>query len=149
MEERKMALGMLNFSGSGGANTYGLLSALTQGREFDLDRPTSYRTYDTAQNRNERGQFASGRHEIEGTRRISETGDLNKKTARAAVDSTAIANARYDPSDDSLNIAYTSNPGKEYKFQAGGPEGVSEWLNAPSKGRITQEWRSTHRYPGY
>jgi hypothetical protein len=64
------------------------------------------------------------------------------------VQSTAIENARYDPEDDSLNITYKGGD-KEYKFRAGGRDGVREWINAPSKGRITQEWRETHRYPGY
>lgn len=64
------------------------------------------------------------------------------------VDSTAIASARYDPSDDSLNITYTTGP-KEYKFKAGGKEGIDEWVKAPSKGRITQAWKQSHRMPGY
>lgn len=64
------------------------------------------------------------------------------------VDSTAIQGARFDPSDNSLNITYRSNPGKEYKFSATEDE-AAEWLTAPSKGRLTQEWRSTHRYPGF
>ena len=65
------------------------------------------------------------------------------------VSSTAIASARYEPEDDSLNIAYTSNPSKEYAYKAGGQKGLSEWVNAPSKGRITNEWKTTHRMPGY
>lgn len=64
------------------------------------------------------------------------------------VDSTAIESARYEPSDDSLNITYKGG-GKEYKFKANGSNGLEEWVHAPSKGRITQEWRYTHRYPGY
>lgn len=64
------------------------------------------------------------------------------------VDSTAIQSARYEPSDDSLNITYKGG-GKEYKFKADGSKGLEEWVKAPSKGRITQEWRTTHRYPGY
>ena len=47
-----------------------------------------------------------------------------------------------------MNITYKGGD-KEYKFRAGGRDGVREWINAPSKGRITQEWRTTHRYPGY
>lgn len=65
-----------------------------------------------------------------------------------AVDSTAIESARFDPSDNSLNITYRNGNGKEYKFAADSND-AAEWLDAPSKGRITQEWRSTHRYPGY
>ena len=64
------------------------------------------------------------------------------------VDSTAIQSARYDPYDDSLNITY-KNGNKEYKFKADESDGLEEWIDAPSKGRITQEWRYTHRYPGY
>ena len=63
------------------------------------------------------------------------------------VDSTAIQSARFDPSDNSLNIVYRGG-GKEYKFKADGND-AADWLNAPSKGRLTQEWRDTHRYPGY
>lgn len=63
------------------------------------------------------------------------------------VDSTAIQSARFDPSDNSLNITYRGG-GKEYKFQADGKD-AAEWLKAPSKGRLTQEWRDTHHYPGY
>ena len=62
-------------------------------------------------------------------------------------DSTAIQSARFDPSDNSLNIVYRGG-GKEYKFAADGKD-ASDWLQAPSKGRLTQEWRTTHRYPGY
>jgi hypothetical protein len=62
------------------------------------------------------------------------------------VNSTAIQSARYDPSDNSLNITY-KNGVKEYKFDA--KDDLQEWVDAPSKGQITQEWRKTHRYPGY
>lgn len=51
------------------------------------------------------------------------------------VDSTAIQSARYDPYDDSLDITY-KNGNKEYKFKADGSDGL-------------EEWRYTHRYPGY
>ena len=64
-----------------------------------------------------------------------------------SVDSTAIQSARFDPSDNSLNIVYRGG-GKEYKFAANADE-AAEWLKAPSKGRLTQEWRDTHHYPGY
>ena len=63
------------------------------------------------------------------------------------VESTAIESARYDPSDDSLNITYKGGD-KEYKFKAT-PDDVKEWMSAPSKGQITNEWKTTHRYPGY
>ena len=63
------------------------------------------------------------------------------------VSSTAIASARYDSNDNSLNIAYTSNPNKEYKFDA--KDDLQQWMSASSKGRITNQWRKTHRMPGY
>lgn len=64
-----------------------------------------------------------------------------------SVDSTAIQSARFDPTDNSLNIVYKGG-GKEYKFAADGND-AAEWLKAPSKGRLTNEWKYTHRYPGY
>ena len=57
------------------------------------------------------------------------------------VSSTAIQSARYDPSDNTLNIVYQGSS-KEYKFDA--KNDLQDWVNAPSKGRITQEWRQTH-----
>ena len=63
------------------------------------------------------------------------------------VDSSAIQSARFDPSDNSLNITYRGGD-KEYKFAADGNE-AAKWLQSPSKGRTTQQWRSTHRWPGY
>lgn len=80
----------------------------------------------------------------------SRYGLLNGKLAikDIPVQSTAIAKARYNPFDDSLNITYTSGD-KEYKYKAGGEYGLKEWIDAPSKGRITNEWRATHRYPDY
>lgn len=80
---------------------------------------------------------------------IGITYDPSKEAAENfAVDSTAIQSARYDPSDNSLNIVYRNGNGKEYKFSAT-PDEAQEWLDAPSKGRITQVWRDTNRYPGY
>ena len=71
----------------------------------------------------------------------------NQITSKSVpVSSTAIDSARYDPSDNSLNITYKGG-GKEYKFDA--KNDLQDWVNAPSKGRITQEWRATHRMPGY
>lgn len=63
------------------------------------------------------------------------------------VDSTAIQSARFDPSDNSLNVVYRGG-NQEYKFEADAQD-AADWLQAPSKGRLTQEWRYTHRYPGY
>lgn len=63
------------------------------------------------------------------------------------VDSTAIQSARFDPTDNSLNITYRDG-NKEYKFAADSKE-AAKWLQSPSKGRTTQEWRHSHRYPGY
>ena len=66
----------------------------------------------------------------------------NKVTNKSIpVSSTAIQSARYDPSDNTLNIVYKGG-GKEYKFDA--KDDLQEWVDAPSKGRITQEWRLTH-----
>ena len=66
----------------------------------------------------------------------------NKVTNKSIpVSSTAIQSARYDPSDNTLNIVYKGG-GKEYKFDA--KNDLQDWVNALSKGRITQEWRQTH-----
>lgn len=65
------------------------------------------------------------------------------------VSSTAISSARYVPETDSMKIAYKSNPDKEYTFKAGGEQGIKEWVSAPSKGRITEEWRDTHYDPDW
>ena len=108
--------------------------------------PISYRTYDKQQDRNEKGQFTKS--STISNERIADEKVNSKTEATLPVKSTAIASARYDPSDDSLNIKYTSGE-KEYKFKAGGKEGLEEYLNAPSKGRLTNEWRTTHHYPGY
>lgn len=62
------------------------------------------------------------------------------------VSSTAIASARYDPHDNSLNIVY-HNGNKEYKFDV--KDDLEEWINSPSKGRITNEWKQSHRAEGY
>lgn len=79
---------------------------------------------------------------------IGEYYDPSKDAAyNTAVDSTAIQSARYEPSDGSLNVVYRGG-GKEYKFKAT-PEDAQNWLNADSKGRLTNEWKQTHRYPGY
>ena len=79
---------------------------------------------------------------------IGITYDPDKDAAfNTAVDSTAIENARYDPNDNSLNIVYKGGD-KEYKFSAT-PDEAKEWLEAPSKGRITNVWKDTNRYPGY
>lgn len=81
----------------------------------------------------------------------SQWNKMLKKTLDRTLDtngSTAIERAEYNPNDDSLNIKY-KNGNKTYKFRAGGENGIREWKSAPSKGRITQEWRKTHRYPGF
>ncbi len=135
-------------------NNIGLLRGIQKAREasnqayidsasngFTVSRPVSYRTYDAKQNRDAQGKFSKGFTLSNG--RIADDYKDTRTEKTLPVASTAIANARYDPSDDSLNITYTSGP-KEYKFKAGGKEGLEEWMNAPSKGRITQEWRTTH-----
>jgi hypothetical protein len=66
------------------------------------------------------------------------------------VDSTAVQSARFEPSDNSLNIQFRNGNGKEYKFQADEND-AKDFLNAPSKGRFIGEWvrNQSHRYPGY
>ena len=128
-----MAFGML---GNSQQNNFGLLNA------FNISNPQSFRTerYNYDNNGNVVDyEYNIGFDKGPGQKDV----DITKN-----VDSTAIANARYDPSDDSLNITYKGG-GKEYKFKANGSKGLEEWVNAPSKGRITQEWRQTHHYPGY
>lgn len=140
-------------------NNMGLLRSVQKAREafnrayidsagngFTVSRPISYRTYDAKQNRNAQGEFSKGFSLS--NERIADSYKDTRTEKTLPVASTAIANARYDPTDDSMNITYV-NGDKEYKFKAGGKEGLEEWINAPSKGRITNEWRETHRYPGY
>lgn len=120
------------FTGTSG-NEANISKRVDSGKSVNISNPTSYRTYHNV------GEGTLDENDID-------VGLTSGKGAEIA--STAISNARYDPSDDSLNITYVGGD-KEYKFKADGPEGVREWMNAPSKGRITQEWRTTHRYPGY
>jgi len=51
------------------------------------------------------------------------------------VDSTAVQSARFEPSDNSLNIQFRNGNGKEYKFQAN-EDDAKAFLNSPSKGRF-------------
>lgn len=120
------------FTGTSG-NEAKIDKRISNNQSVNISNPTSYRTYQNV------GQGTLDENDVD-VGLTSGTG--------AEIVSTAISNARYDPEDDSLNITYQGGD-KEYKFRAGGPEGVREWINAPSKGRITQEWRTTHRYPGY
>lgn len=66
------------------------------------------------------------------------------------VASTAVQSARYDPEDNSLNITFKGGT-KEYKYDA--KDDLQEWINAPSKGRITWNWGKKgddpHTFPGY
>lgn len=120
------------FTGTSG-NEAKIEKAMDKGKSVNIANPTSYRTYQNV------GKGTLDEKDI----------DVGLTSGKGAeITSTAIKNARYDPEDDSLNITYQGGD-KEYKFRAGGPEGVREWINAPSKGQITQEWRETHRYPGY
>lgn len=121
---------------------------LTRGKEFTIESPTSYRTETIAQNRNKQGRFESGYHATSAPEISEKYGDSKTRTNRNfGVESTAVQSARYDPNDNSLNITYKGGD-KEYKFAAE-PQDVMDWINAPSKGRLTQEWKETHRYPGY
>lgn len=120
------------FTGTSG-NEANISKRIDNDKSVNISNPTSYRTYQNV------GKGTFDENDI----------DVGLTSGKGAeITSTAISNARYDPSDDSLNITYQGGD-KEYKFKAGGPEGVKEWINAPSKGQITQEWRKTHRYPGY
>lgn len=111
----------------------------SQGKSVNIANPTSYRTFHNVGTGNlSEDDISTG----------LESGDDVTTDRVGEISSTAIKNARYDPTDDSLNIIYQGGD-KEYKFQAGGIQGLREWINAPSKGRITQEWRETHRYPGF
>lgn len=132
--------------------SYGMLNRekflkgeLAKGQGFTIDNPTSFRNVNVKQKRNEKGQFASG-YDLTSDARIADDFVSNRKEKTFGVNSTAIQSARYDPSDNSLNITYRGGD-KEYKFSAN-PEDVMDWASAPSKGRKTQEWRSTHHYPG-
>ena len=120
------------FTGTSG-NEAAISKRLDNNKSINITNPTSYRTY----------------HNVgEGTLNEDDV-DVGLTSGKGAeVASTAIKSARYDPEDDSLNIIYQGGD-KEYKFRAGGPEGVKEWISADSKGRKTQEWKKTHRYPGY
>ena len=120
------------FSGTSG-NEAQIEKAMEKGKSINISNPTSYRTYQNI------GRNTLNKDDI----------DIGLSSGKGAeLASTAIKNARYDPEDDSLNITYQGG-NKEYKFRAGGREGVREWMAADSKGRKTQEWRKTHRYPGY
>ena len=120
------------FTGTSG-NEAAISKRLDNNKSINITNPTSYRTY----------------HNVgEGTLNEDDV-DIGLTSGKAAeVASTAIKSARYDPEDDSLNIVYQGGD-KEYKFRAGGPEGVKEWITADSKGRKTNEWKKTHSYPGY
>ena len=120
------------FTGTSG-NEAKISERLDNNKSVNISNPTSYRTYQNV------GNGTLNEEDI----------DIGLTSGKGAeITSTAIKSARYDPQDDSLNIVYQGGD-KEYKFRAGGPEGVREWMAADSKGRKTQEWRKTHRYPGY
>lgn len=120
------------FTGTSG-NEAKIEKAMDNGKSINISNPTSFRTFQNV------GKGTMKKEDVE-------VGLSSGKGAELT--STAIKNARYDPEDDSLNITYQGSD-KEYKFRAGGRQGVREWINADSKGRKTQEWRKTHRYPGY
>lgn len=120
------------FTGTSG-NEAAISKRLDNNKSINITNPTSYRTYHNV------GKGTLNEDDV----------DVGLTSGKAAeVASTAIKSARYDPEDDSLNIVYQGGD-KEYKFRAGGPEGVKEWITADSKGRKTNEWKKTHRYPGY
>lgn len=120
------------FTGTSG-NEAAISKRLDNNKSVNIINPTSYRTYQNV------GEGTLNEDDV----------DVGLTSGKAAeVASTAIKSARYDPEDDSLNIVYQGGD-KEYKFRAGGPEGVKEWITADSKGRKTNEWKKTHHYPGY
>ena len=117
------------FTGTSG-NEAAISKRLDNNKSINITNPTSYRTYQNV------GEGTLNEDDV----------DVGLTSGKAAeVASTAIKSARYDPEDDSLNIVYQGGD-KEYKFRAGGPEGVKEWITADSKGRKTNEWKKTHRY---
>lgn len=125
------------FDGTSG-NTANIYKNISKGKSVNIQNPNSYRTYHNV------GSGSLDENDMD----IGLESGSNPQTDRVGeIQSTAIQSARYDPSDNSLNITYKGGD-KEYKFAAQ-PDDVMEWVNAPSKGRITQEWRTTHRYPGY
>ena len=125
------------FTGTSG-NQSDIEKAMQKGKSVNINNPTSYRTFHNV------GEGTTNSNDID----VGLQSGTNPETDRVGeVQSTAIENARYDPEDDSLNITYKGG-NKEYKFRAGGREGVREWINSPSKGKITQEWRQTHYMQG-
>jgi len=125
------------FTGTSG-NENKINERLDENESVNITNPTSQRTFHRDA---DSGSFIGQQIDI-GDTTMDVDGELGE------VVSSAIESARYDPDDDSLNITYKGGD-KEYKFQAGGLEGVEGWVNAPSKGQIIEEWRTTHRYPGY
>lgn len=125
-----------NFLGTSG-NEAKISRKVDKGKSVNISNPTSQRTF----HRDASGSLLDQQIDIGNTGE----GDVGE------VVSSAIKNARYDPSDNSLNITYRGGD-KEYKFAAT-PEDVKEWMNAPSKGQITQSWTKKgsdpHTYPGY
>lgn len=121
------------------SNKKGLLSG------FVINNPISFRNVNVEQNRDAKGRFAKGFSAISEPT-IADKFVNSRKEKTFGVSSTAIERARYDPSDNSLNITYKGGD-KEYKFDA--KDDLQEWVDALSKGRITQEWRATHRMAGY
>ena len=120
------------FTGTSG-NEAKIEKAMDNGKSINISNPTSFRTFQNV------GKGTMKKEDVE-------VGLSSGKGAELT--STAIKNAAAAPEADSLNITDQGGE-KEYKFRAGGRQGVREWINAASKGQITQEWRKTHRYPGY
>ena len=145
----KNITGSITYKGTDKTNVKALETLSKEGFGWKTINPTSYRISNAKQNRDSKGRYMSGFKYSNTEIAPSMDKPKNKDQKLHGVESSAIASASYNPQDDSLNITYKTNPTKEYKFKAGGEEGLQEWLNAPSKGRITQEWKTTHRWPGY
>lgn len=141
------------FTGTSG-NEAKISERLSNNQTVNISAPTSTRTYTKgAQTRRKNGQFEK-RSYTTGNIDIGDTrGNYKKKdyAKLGELESTAIKNARYDPTDNSLNITFTGGD-KEYKYAADAND-VKDFVNAPSKGQLIASWNRNgsdpHTYPGY
>lgn len=119
-------------------NNYGMLKS-----GFTISKPVSYRNEVNMSPDEWEHATATGRNA-----NYSIPKELTEESV--PVSSTAIDSARYDPSDNSLNITFKGGT-KEYKYDA--KDDLQQWMNAPSKGQITNSWGKNgsdpHTFPGY
>lgn len=123
------------FTGTSG-NEANISKRIDNDKSVNISNPTSYRTYQNV------GKGTLDENDI----------DVGLTSGRGAeIASTAVKNARYDPTDNSLNITFQGGD-KEYKYAADSDD-VKEFINADSKGRLIASWNRTgsdpHTYPGY